>query len=457
MRFNRPVKSGLPEARRELAESLREGARDSGLSSDQIARRAHATRGAVSQAMSGTRVPSRSLFRSIVRAMGHDPLSPRWLALYAAALAAVLAAIASIWGGSWLVASIGSEPGPPANKVPVVHVKTNAKLYEEPTGGRRADRTAERHYSDKTMPYYSVCVPEADDSSSPAPRYGLLYGSPESPLVYIDKRDLTIAPHELFEPCPAVVRIAPGARLYTHATGTERADKASERAHSSVKLTEHRVCREETASPTSHTRRYGLLDQSAERFIMYLDEGDLTIPAGARLNSCPLVVHIAKNAKLYQGPAGDERAAASTEQHLYSGPIVSTNDLCVVKADASSAGPQRFGYVRYVGDTPSAYIDQEDLLIPPTARFGTCEPVAHIEKDAKLYLNATGSERAARGTEGRFQDEYLDPTLLCLPYAGPSSPDPRRYGLRTYGQTAFAYVDIGDVVVPSATRIGVCL
>lgn len=391
--------------------------------------------------------------------MGHDPLSRRWLALYAAALAAVLAAIASIWGGSWLIASVGSEPGPPAMKTPVVRVMKNAKVYAEPIGGRRADRTSEQYYSDEAVPYYGVCVPEAGNSSSPARRYGFLYGSPESPLVYIDERDLVIPQDVRFEPCPAVVRIAPGARLYAHATGGERADEASERAYSGVKLTENRVCREETGSPAFGTRRYGLHGRSAERSIMYLDEGDLTIPPGVRLKPCPLVVHVTKNAKLYQGPAGDKRAVPSTEQDLYPGAVVSPYNLCATEADSSSAGPQRYGYViRYAGDAPSAYVDEQDLLIPPTARFDTCEPVVHVGKDAKLYLNATGSVRAGRATERPFQDEYLDPEQLCFPYGGPSSPDPRRYGLRTaYGQTEFAYVDTGDVVVPSTARIGVCL
>jgi hypothetical protein len=452
MRFNRPVKNGLPEARRELAESLRQSARDSGLTSDQIARRAHATRGAVSQAMSGTRVPSQSLFRSLVRAMGQDPLSPRWLALYAAAVAAVLVWLVSWSGGGWLSRAFDPEADP-ALRIPIVRVEKNAKVYQEPTGGARVGKESEREYSGQVVRYYSVCVPEGEGLSSPAARYGFLSGSTDWPLVYIDVQDLVIPERVHFESCPAVVRIAPEARLYAQGTGGERADRATERAYSGAKLIADSVCRE-------GARRYGLHNWSAAgRSFVYVDEGDLTIPSSARLNPCPLVVRIAEDATFYQGPAGD-RPADSPDDRFSPGDDVSPNQLCAAKADSSPSAPKRYGFVLYDGDSPSAYVDEQDLLIPPTARFSPCPPVLHVKKGAKVYRDAKGSKRGDQTTEQVFSDSYLDPETMCSPYGGPSSPEPRRLGIRSqsYGdRKPVAYVDIEDVVIPSTARIGVCL
>ncbi|MGP4005281.1 helix-turn-helix domain-containing protein [Streptomyces sp. 4N124] len=457
MRFNRPVKNGLPEARRELAESLRQGARDSGLTSDQIARRAHATRGAVSQAMSGTRVPSQSLFRSLVRAMGQDPLSPRWLALYAAAVAAVLVWLVSWSGGGWLSRAFDPEPDP-AYRYPIVRVEKNAKVYQEPTGGARVGRESEREYSGQVVAYYSVCVPEGEGLSSPAARYGFLSGSTDWPLVYIDVQDLVIPERVHFESCPAVVRIAPEARLYIQGAGGERADTKTERVYSGAKLIVDSVCREVSAAPASGSRRYGLLDPYARRGIVYVDEGDLTIPPSARLKPCPVVVRIAEDATFHQGPAGD-RPADSPDDLFSPGGDVSPDHLCVAKANSSPPGPKRYGFVLYDGDSPHAYVDEQDLLIPPAVRFSPCPPVPHVKKGAKVYRNATGSAWADQAIRQVVSDSYLDPETLCSPHEGPSSSEPRRLGIRerSYGdRRPFAYVDIEDVVIASTDRIGVC-
>lgn len=452
MRFNRPVKNGLPEARREFAESLRQGARDSGLTSEQIARRAHATKGAVSQAMSGTRIPSQSLFRSIVTAMGQNPLSPRWLALYAAAVAAVVVWLVSWSGGGWLSRAFDREPDN-ADRNPIVRVEKNAKVYQEPMGGARVGDESERAYSGKVVPYDFLCAPEGKDLSSPTARYGFLSGSTEWPLVYIAVQDLVIPERVRFEPCPAVVRIAPEARLYTQGTGGDRADRATERAFSGAKLTEGSVCRE-------GARRYGLHHWSAAgRSLVYVDEGDLTIPSSARLKPCSLVVRITEDATFHQGPAGD-RPADSPDVRFSPGDDVSPNQLCAAEADSSPSAPKRYGFVLYDGDSPSAYVDATDLLIPPTARFDPCPPVLHVKKGAKVYRNATGSGRGDQATEQKFSDRYVDPETMCSPYGGPSSPEPRRLGIRdrSYGDPEpSAYIDVEDIVIPSTARIGACL
>ncbi|NNN37460.1 helix-turn-helix domain-containing protein [Streptomyces sp. S3(2020)] len=447
MRFNRPVKNGLPESRREFAESLRQGARDSGLTSDQIARRAHATKGAVSQAMSGTRVPSQSLFRSLVRAMGQDPLHPRWLALYAAAVAAVLVWLVSWSGGGWLSRAFDREPDD-AYRTPVVRVEKNAKVYQKPTGAARVDKVSERKYLGEVESYNLVCVPDGDPHSR---RYGFLSGSTEWPLVYVDVQDLVIPERVRFRPCPAVVRIAPEARLYVQGTGGERADPATERAYSGVKLTEDSVCRE-------GSRRYGLHGRSAEPSLVYVGEDDVTIPSSARLKPCPVVVRIAEDATFHQGPAGD-RPADSPDDWYFPGDVVSPTQMCVAEADSSSPGPQRYGFVLYDGDSPSAYVDEKDLLIPPTARFDPCPPVLYVKKGAKIYRNETGNEWADQATEQAFSDSYVDPDTMCSLRGGPASPEPRRLGIRdrSYGdREPFAYVGIEDVVIPPGARLFVC-
>ncbi|MFP3991042.1 helix-turn-helix transcriptional regulator [Streptomyces sp. E11-3] len=202
MRFNRPVKSGLPEERRRLAETLREGAQDCGLTADQIAKRAHASKGAISQAMSGTRVPSKSLFRSIVKAIGHDPFSPQWVALYLAALAAVLAWITLLTTTDSLHA--GTQPEPPAMPSPTVRlieIKEGAKLYTEPTGNRRADKATEQDWSDQNVDPRDMCIVDAGDAPPAVRRFGVHPYSVGAWVLYVDEKDLVIPPMTPFSFC----------------------------------------------------------------------------------------------------------------------------------------------------------------------------------------------------------------------------------------------------------------
>ncbi|MEU1258797.1 helix-turn-helix transcriptional regulator [Streptomyces chartreusis] len=442
MRFNRPVKDDLPEERRRLAEALRAEAVESGLTADQIARRAHASKGAISQAMSGTRVPSESLFRSIVRAISRDPLSPQWVALYVAAIttAATLLIAALLSGAD----HIDSAPEPPAYPYrPPVQIDPEAKRYKQPTGEMSfASAFDPTRSATEVNPGY-VCA-------AGNRRYGV---SPFGIQVYIAEEDLVIPASADIDACDPYAKIKPGAEFYKQPTGDKRWNPALDWVFAGVDVELDDVCISGATSSAAGARRYGLGDRSSDS-LTFVAERDLVIPPAASIRACPVSVELKAGAKLYRQPTDD------TPIHRVetSGQSVNAGQVCISDTGSHTSTPRRYGISDMGGLVD--YVAAEDLVILPEAgNSEVCPEFAQIKSGAKLYTQPAGNTEAGWLNSQSYPGGDVDPDETCVSDTESGTSGERWFGLHdalSASGDGLVYVSARDVEMPRNTSLRAC-
>ncbi|MFD5013745.1 helix-turn-helix domain-containing protein [Streptomyces chartreusis] len=455
MRFNRPIKGDLPEDRRKLAEALRAQAQESGLTADQIARRAHASKGAISQAMSGTRVPSESLFRSIVTAVGRDPLSPQWVALYLAAITAVAALIGALMSGAEHIGS-EPEPQPPAYPyTPPVQIAPGAKLYKQPSGDTRFAPRLERSVAGAEITPDHVCVSGTGSRTTGSRRYGIS-GFSTGIEMYVAEEDLVIPSGAGIDvACSDYAQVKSGAKLYWQPIG-DLHDPAVDRAFADVDFRLDHVCISRAPGP----RRYGLRPETQWDFLpyageMYVVEGDLVVSPGADIGDCPPFVQLKPGAKLYKQPTGDTLIDKLGD----AGQDVDAEQVCITESGSQVSATRRYGVTGLESGLVHYVADEDLLILPEAGSRRTCPDYAQITSGANVYAQPDGNMLATRPNTQFYSGADIDPDHVCISETEFHTSGERRYGLYDFSGASMdglVYVDEWDVEMPSMDSLGVC-